>query len=77
MSQITEGQPNFVPDNTIELYVGQKIENGDLKWHSAAKEWTEIQTIGYKIVKASQQGLFRRRIPNTNAESDQSRRLAS
>ena len=60
MNSSTDGQPNSIPENTFELFVGQKIENGDLKWHDAAHEWTEIQTIGYRIVKACQEGLFRR-----------------
>ena len=55
-----EGQPTSVPENTRELDVGEKIENGDLKWHQSASEWVEIQTLGYRIVKASQKGLFRR-----------------
>ena len=55
-----QGEPTFVPENTRELTVGERIENGDLKWHQSANEWAEIQTIGYKIVKASQKGLFRR-----------------
>ena len=55
-----EGQPTSVPENTRELAVGEKIENGDLKWHQSANEWVEIQTLGYRIVKASQKGLFRR-----------------
>jgi hypothetical protein len=55
-----EGQPTSVPENTRELDVGEKIENGDLKWHQSANEWVEIQTLGYRIVKASQKGLYRR-----------------
>ncbi len=54
------GQPTFIPKNTRELSVGEKIENGDLKWHNAARGWTEIQTLGYRVVRASQQGLYRR-----------------
>jgi len=60
MTSSTDGQPTSIPEDTFELYVGQKIENGDLKWHDAANEWTQIQTIGYRIVKACQKGLFRR-----------------
>ena len=55
-----EGQPTFLPENTRELSVGEKIENGDLKWHQSAQRWAEIQTLGYRIVKASQKGLYRR-----------------
>ena len=55
-----DGQPTSVPEKTRELDVGEKIENGDLKWHQSANEWVEIQTLGYRIVKASQKGLFRR-----------------
>ena len=55
-----QGEPTFLPENTRELDVGEKIENGDLKWHQSANEWAEIQTLGYKTVKASQKGLFRR-----------------
>ena len=54
------GKPTFVPDNTRELSIGEKIENGDLKWHQPAHEWAEIQTLGYRDVKASREGLFRR-----------------
>jgi hypothetical protein len=56
-----DGHPTFVPENTRELILEEKIENGDLKWHQSAKEWTEIQTVGYRTVKASQKGLYRRR----------------
>ena len=55
-----EGQPTFLPENTRELNVGENIENGDLKWHQSAHKWAEIQTLGYRTVKASQKGLFRR-----------------
>ncbi len=55
-----QGEPTFLPENTRELAVGEKIENGDLKWHQSANEWAEIQTLGYKTVKASQKGLYRR-----------------
>jgi hypothetical protein len=30
-----DGQPTFAPENTRELDVGEKIENGDLKWHQS------------------------------------------
>jgi hypothetical protein len=56
-----DGRPTFIPENTRELSVGEKIENGDLKWHQSANEWTEIQTLGYRTVKAPQRGLYRRR----------------
>jgi hypothetical protein len=56
-----DGQPTFVPENTRELDVGEEIENGDLKWHQSANEWAQLQTLGYRTVKASQKGLFRRR----------------
>ena len=55
-----EGQPSFVPEDTRELTVGEKIENGDMKWHQSANEWVEIQILGYRTVKASQKGLYRR-----------------
>jgi hypothetical protein len=55
-----DGQPTFAPENTRELDVGEKIENGDLKWHQSANEWAEIQTLGYRTVNAPQKGLFRR-----------------
>lgn len=55
-----DGQPTFVPENTRELSVGEKIKNGDLKWHQSANEWAEIQTLGYRTVTASQKGLYRR-----------------
>lgn len=55
-----EGQPTFAPEDTRELNVGEKIENGDMKWHQSANEWVEIQTLGYRTVKASQKGLYRR-----------------
>lgn len=53
-------RPTFIPENTRELSVGEKIENGDLKWHQSANEWVEIQTLGYRKVKAPQKGLYRR-----------------
>lgn len=56
-----DGHPTFVPENTRELNVEEKIENGDLKWHQSANEWTEIQKVGYRTVRVSQKGLFRRR----------------
>lgn len=65
-----DGQPTFAPENTRELSVGEKIENGDLKWHQSANEWTEIQTLGYRTVKASQQGLYRRFMIARAAESE-------
>ena len=64
------GQPTFVPENTHEISVGEKIENGDLKWHESAKEWAEIQTLGYRIVTAPQKGLFRRRMTKREFEKE-------
>lgn len=63
------GRPTFVPENTYELQVGTKIENGDLKWHPSAHEWTEIQTLGYRTVTASQRGLYRRPMPTVSREA--------
>ena len=69
-------EPTFIPANTSELSVGEKIENGDLKWHPAANEWTEIQTIGYRIVTAPQKGLFRRRLKGHNEEQPGAKKIA-
>jgi hypothetical protein len=65
-----EGQPTFVPEDTRELSVGEEIENGDLKWHQAACRWAEIQKLGYRIVKASQKGLYRRYATAEPAENE-------
>lgn len=77
MTYKTDGQPTFVPANTFELIIGEKIENGDLKWHTAAQEWTEIQTLGYRIVKAQEKGLYRRRVKDQNFGRDPERQKAS
>lgn len=69
--------PTFIPENTHELFVGEKIENGDLKWHDSANEWTEIQTLGYRMVQASQKGLFRRRTSTREIRSEQNRNVES
>lgn len=69
-------EPTFIPANTLEISVGEKIENGDLKWHAAANEWTEIQTIGYRIVTAPQKGLFRRRLKTPKAEEPGAKKIA-
>ena len=69
-------EPTFIPANTSELSIGEKIVNGDLKWHPAANEWTEIQTIGYRTVQASQKGLFRRRLKAPKAEDPDAKKIA-
>jgi len=61
MNDPDDGQPSFAPENTRVLDIGEKIENGDLKWHDSAREWTEIQTLGYRTVTTPQKGLYRRR----------------